>query len=217
MFDLTTLIPFFLALMALQLSPGPDMLLVLGRGIGQGRRVAILTAAGTTLVAGLVQLPLLALGVASLVQAWPVAFDILRWTGAAYLVWVGARLVLQARGSPGGMAAGQPVPDWTALREGMISNLTNPKVLMFMLAFLPQFVDPRSGWSVAAQLLALGAIQKLSGFAVLATVAIGAGGLGGRLSRRPHLIAWQKRFAGAVMIGLGIRLALGGDVRPARI
>jgi len=98
----------------------------------------------------------------------------------------------------------------------MINNLTNPKAMVFMLAFLPQFVDPASGWSVTAQLLFLGAVQKLSGFVVLGGVALGTGAIGDWLSRRPGLIAWQERFAGIVMVGLGLRLALGGDASAMR-
>ena len=85
-----------------------------------------------------------------------------------------------------------------------------------MLAFLPQFVDPKSVWSVTAQLLALGLMQKMSGFAVLACVALGSGSLGNWLSQRPHLIIWQKRFTGAVLVSLGLRLALTGNVATPR-
>lgn len=216
MFDLTTLLPFFVALLALQASPGPDMLLVVGRGIGQGRRVALLTAAGATLLAGLVQLPLLALGIASVIQTSPLAFDLLRWAGSAYPIWLGAKLLLGSGKGSNDIAAGSPISDWAALRDGMISNLLNPKVLVFMLAFLPQFVDPNGTWSVTVQLIALGAMQKLSGFAVLSSVALGAGGLGNWLSQRPWLLVWQGRFTGVVLIALGLRLALGGDARPAR-
>jgi threonine/homoserine/homoserine lactone efflux protein len=217
MTDLATFLTFYAAVLAMQLAPGPDMMLVIGRGIGQGRRIALLSAAGTTLLAALVQLPLLALGVASLVQSSPLAFDVLRWAGAAYLIWLGVKLIAGAgRHRQSAMAAPKPVSDGTALREGMISNLTNPKPMLFMLAFLPQFVDPANGWPVTAQLLLLGAVQKASGFMVMATVALGAGTFGDWLSRRPGLIAWQERFAGVVMVGLGLRLALAGDGRPAR-
>lgn len=216
MFELTTLLPFFLAVVALQISPGPDMILILGRGIGQGRRVAFLTALGATLVAGIIQLPLLALGVASLVQSSPLAFNVLRWAGATYLIWLGVKLLLQSRGALDAAPATTPISDLAALRGGLVSNLTNPKVLIFMLAFLPQFVNPNSGWPVASQLLALGAMQKLSGFAILSLVAMGAGSIGNKLSRRPQLLVWQKRFTAAVMIGLGLRLALLGDARLAR-
>ena len=218
MLDLPTFLTFYTAVLALQLAPGPDMVLLLSRGVGQGRRTAVLTAIGMTLLAALVQLPLLALGVTSLLQASPLAFDLLRWSGAAYLVWLGAKLLIGSfRGSHALVRkAAQPISDIAALRQGMINNLTNPKAMVFMLAFLPQFVDPASGWSVTAQLLFLGAVQKLSGFIVLGGVALGTGTIGDWLSRRPGLIAWQERFAGIVMVGLGLRLALGGDASAMR-
>ena len=134
MFTLTTLLPFFLALAALQLSPGPDMILIMARGIGQGRKVAFATAMGATLLAGMIQLPLLAFGLASLIQASPLAFDLLRWIGAGYLVWLGGKLLLQRSGDLGSAAEDIPVSIRRALREGMISNLTNPKSLVFMRA-----------------------------------------------------------------------------------
>ncbi|WP_281406165.1 LysE family translocator [Methylorubrum extorquens] len=162
--------------MALQATPGPDMLLVIGRGVGQGRRAALLTAAGATVLAALVQLPLLILSAASLVHASPTAFALLRWAGAAYLVWLGLKLVVR-RGRRMAATATRPVSDRAALRDGMVTNLTNPKALAFMLAFLPQFVDPANGWPVAVQLLILGSMQKLSGFVVLALVALGAGSI----------------------------------------
>jgi threonine/homoserine/homoserine lactone efflux protein len=218
MLDLPTFLTFYTAVLALQLAPGPDMVLLLSRGVGQGRRTAVLTAIGMTLVAGLIQLPLLALGVTSIIQASPLAFDLLRWAGAAYLVWIGAKLLIASfRGSHAlAQRTPQPISDRAALRQGMINNLTNPKAMVFMLAFLPQFVDPTSSWSVTAQLLFLGAVQKLSGFFVLGGVALGTGTIGDWLSRRPGFIAWQERFAGLIMVGLGLRLALGGDASPIR-
>lgn len=217
MLSVPAFLTFYAAVLALQIAPGPDMMLVIGRGVGQGRRVALLTAAGTTLVAALVQLPLLAFGVASLVRASPVAFQALRWVGGLYLVWLGVKLLLKAGRSFGGdRTAPRAVSDFTALWEGAISSLTNPKSMVFMLAFLPQFVDPSFGWPVTVQLLILGAVQKLSGFVVMAALALGAGTFGTWLARRPSLIAWQERFAGLVMVGLGLRLVLSGDARATR-
>jgi len=215
--DLPTFLTFYTAVLALQLAPGPDMMLLLSRGVGQGRRTAVLTATGMTLVAGLVQLPLLALGVTSLIQASPLAFDLLRWSGAAYLVWLGAKLVVGSFSTRASVrAAPQPISATAALRQGMINNLTNPKAMVFMLAFLPQFVDPGNGWSVTAQLLFLGAVQKMSGFVVLGAVALGTGTIGNWISRRPALIAWQERCAGMIMVALGLRLALTGEAPPVR-
>jgi threonine/homoserine/homoserine lactone efflux protein len=216
MHNLSTFLTFYAAVLVIQLSPGPDMVLVIGRGIGQGRRTALMSAAGMTLVAGLVQIALLVLGIASLLQASPIAFQFLRWTGAAYLIWLGLKLLIGTKRRYLRNATATPISDRGALREGMINNLTNPKALAFLFAFLPQFVDPTSSWPVVLQLFVLGAVTKLSNFAILSGVAIGSGTLGGWIARRPTLIAWQERFAGVVMISLGLRLALSGDVRSAR-
>ena len=216
MLGLPTFLTFYAAVLAIQLSPGPDMLLVIGRGIGQGRRTAFMSAVGMTLVAGFVQVLLLALGTASLLQASPFAFEMLRWVGAAYLIWLGVRLLVGSRHHRGSVAEARWISDAAAVREGTINNLTNPKALAFLFAFLPQFVDPGSGSPVALQLLMLGAVTKLSNFVVLSAVALGAGTFGRWLARRPVLIAWQERFAGVVMVGLGLRLALSGDPRSAR-
>ena len=109
-----------------------------------------------------------------------------------------------------GGAAPAPAPSaWKAVREGLVANLTNPHPLVFMLAFLPQFVDPSRG-SVTAQLLLLGATQKATGFAVLGATALASGAVGGWLARRPGLVVWQERFAGAVMVALGLRLLVSG-------
>ncbi|MGG7535278.1 MULTISPECIES: LysE family transporter [Rhizobium] len=97
-----------------------------------------------------------------------------------------------------------------------MNNLTNPKALVFLFAFLPQFVNPESSWPVAVQLLVFGAVTKLSNFVILSSVAFGASTLGGWLSRRPMPIVWQERFAGIMMVLLGLRLAFSGDARVAR-
>ncbi|WP_226583574.1 LysE family translocator [Acuticoccus sediminis] len=212
MADPSSLMAFYIAALALILSPGPDMLLIVARGIGQGRRVALLTAAGTTLVAALVQLPLLALGVASLVAATPFLFLTLKWAGAVYLIWLGLRCLARASKRRTTPAAVPPVSNWAALRTGAVSNLTNPKPMMFLLAFLPQFVDPAGDYSPGLQLLILGATLKFTSFVLMSCVALGAGGVGGFVARRTGLLAWQERLTGAVMLGLGVRL-LWADAR----
>nr|NLR86235.1 LysE family translocator [Rhizobium sp. P28RR-XV] len=218
MLNFGTCLTFYAAVLAIQLSPGPDMVLVIGRGNGQGRRTAILCVVGMTLISGCIQIVLLVLGVASILQASPLAFDILRWLGASYLIWLGAKLLLRARShNQYGPATPSSISSGKALREGTINNLTNPKALAFLFAFLPQFVDPTSLWSAAAQLVLLGSVTKLSNFMILSVVAIGSGTFGGWLSQRPLLVLWQERFVGIVMILLGLRLAFFGGVRGIRI
>jgi threonine/homoserine/homoserine lactone efflux protein len=206
----SALATFLGALLVLELTPGPDMMLVLARGIGQGRTVALMTVVGSVFVAGLVQISLLVLGVVSLLQAYPSGLLALRWAGGAYLVYLGAKLIVSSLRGDSRMIATVPVSRWSAVRQGAINNLTNPKSLLFMFAFLPQFADPRAGpiWS---QLLVLGIIQKLAGIASLGFVAVASGAVGEWMHRWPSLLVWQRRLTGSVMVGLGLRLLLSGE------
>jgi len=200
----------------MQVTPGPDMALVVARGLGQGRRIAFCTVLGF-MAAGLIQVPLLVLGVASLLQASPWALDLMRWCGGAYLMWLGLRLMWTSRTGTGTGAPAPTVRSSTlgAVREGLINNLINPKPVLFMFALLPQFVSPDSG-SVTTQLLVLGLTQKATGFIIQGSVALASGAVGGRLGRRPGISMWQRRFTGAFTVGLGLWLLVAGDGRSAR-
>jgi len=202
---LATLFAFTVAVLAMQATPGPDIALLVSRGIGQGRHVALWTAVGMTVGAGAIQVPLLSLGVASAVTSSPAVFTLIRWLGAAYLVFLGAKLLHGAGRATATVRALQWVSPLAAARQGMVNNLTNPKPLVFMLAFLPQFVDPARG-STMLQFAVLGTVQKLSGLFVMSVVAVLAGTVGSWLARKACLIAWQERLTGAVMIGLGVLL-----------
>jgi threonine/homoserine/homoserine lactone efflux protein len=208
--DTSTLFTFLAALIVLDLTPGPDMMLVVARGIGQGRRIALLTVVGMVFVAGFVQVGLLVLGVASLLQAYPASLLIMQWVGAAYLLYLGVRMILSSREGEEKKVSDAGRSDWAAVREGSINNLTNPKPLLFMFAFLPQFVDPNSG-PVWLQLLVLGTIQKLAGVVSLGTIAVASGTVGQWLHSRTGVLVWQKRFTGGVLIGLGLRLLMTGN------
>ncbi|MDX8434858.1 LysE family translocator [Mesorhizobium abyssinicae] len=164
------------AVILMQAPPGPDSLLVTARGMAHGRAAALYTVLGMTVGAALIQLPLLALGVSSLVRTSPLAFHVLQWAGAAYLFWLGLRLLLglSERAARSDRRSLSPV---AAAREGMVANLMNPWPMTFMVAFLPQFVDPDRG-SVALQMLLLGATQKLTGLLVVGTYALVSGTLG---------------------------------------
>lgn len=183
------------------------MMLVMARGIGQGQRTALFTVIGMVFVAGVVQVSLLVLGLAALVASYPLALTALQWVGAAYLIWLGAKTLLTRSAPLQARQCGQAISDWQAVRQGAINSLTNPKSLLFMFAFLPQFVDPARG-SVWAQLLLLGTIQKLTGILSLGSIALASGTIGQWLQRFPRFIAWQEKFTGLVMVGLGVRLFL---------
>lgn len=210
MLEPSLFLAFLAALFVLEITPGPDMMLVVARGIGQGRRVALLTVVGMIFVSGVVQVGLLVLGLASLLQLYPRFLAALQGIGALYLIYLGGRVLWSARRPSQAQAPSRRrVGSLAAVREGAINNLTNPKSLLFMFAFLPQFVDPQVG-PVWVQLLILGSIQKLSGILSLGGVALAAGSVGKLLSRWPRAILWQERFTGTVMIALGLRLLVAG-------
>jgi threonine/homoserine/homoserine lactone efflux protein len=208
---LTTILTFIPVVLAMQAIPGADTMLVVSRGLGQGRRVALWTAIGAV-SAGVVQLPLLAAGVAALIQSSAVAFLVLRYAGALFLIYLGLRLLFRRTAPDLAPAASDNTSPLRAFSEGAAANLTNPNVLMFMLAFLPQFVDPASG-SAGQQMLVLGAIQKATGLLVLGGTALLAGGLGDWLARRPRSMIWQRRIAGGALVALGVGMALTGHAR----
>jgi threonine/homoserine/homoserine lactone efflux protein len=206
-----TLLTFLAALLVLEITPGPDMMLVIARGIGQGRRIAFLTVVGMVFLAGLIQVGLLVLGVTSLLQAYPSGLVALQWAGALYMLYLGARMIRASFGAHRNKSLSvKRISDWSAMRQGAVNSLTNPKSLLFMFAFLPQFVDPHAG-PVWVQLLALGSIQKLAGIISLGSVAMASGTVGQWLHRWPNLLAWQERFTGFVMVGLGLRLLISGS------
>lgn len=204
-----TFLTFLIALTLLELSPGPDMMLTLARGIGQGRTIALLNVFGMVFVAGMIQVSMLVLGLATLLRTYPLALEILRWSGAAYLIWLGIKMLRASSSGTNTLLVPRDMTGWQAVKEGTINSLTNPKSLLFMFAFLPQFVDPAQG-PVWIQLLVLGSIQKLTGIVSLGSIAMAAGTVGHWLARNPRLLAWQQRFTGVVMIGLGARLLLSG-------
>lgn len=214
--EFSTLLTFLLALVVLEITPGPDMMLVMARGVGQGRRIAFLTVTGMVFVAGIVQVGLLVLGLATLIQAHPSSLQIIQWAGAAYLIYLGIKMILGSFG-PHALASRQkkPVTSWIAVRDGTVNSLTNPKSLLFMFAFLPQFVSPEAGpaWS---QLLILSILQKCAGIFSLGSVAFAAGSVGQMLHRNPKWLAWQERFTGSILFGLGIRLLLSDSPSPAK-
>ncbi|MCL6746198.1 LysE family translocator [Kosakonia sp. R1.Fl] len=215
--SIETFITFLVALTLLEISPGPDMMLTIARGVGQGKRVALLTVLGNVFVAGFIQVSFLVLGLVTVVHAWPFALDLLRWVGAAYLIWLGIKMIATS-GTDTRLRKTARISDWNAVKEGALNSLTNPKSLLFMFAFLPQFVDTTAG-PVWLQLLVLGSIQKLAGIVSLGSVAMASGTFGNWLGKRPAFIKWQERFTGVVMIGLGIRMLFSGSgivSKPAR-
>lgn len=203
--DPITLSAFSLAVFVLALTPGPDLFLIVGRGLAQGRAAAIFTALGFFL-AGAVQVPLLALGLATLTTENPVLFDLIRYAGGAYLIWRGTKMLFGQVPNPAreGCAA---VSRGEALREGFVASLVNPKGHAFMLAFLPQFVDPTAG-SVAIQFVILGLAMRVVALVVEVTLATFSGTIGSVLRRSQRARIALERTAGLLIVAIGVRLLL---------
>ena len=184
------------------------MLYVLGRSLGQGRKAGVVSALG--IFAGcLVHITAAALGLAALLEASATAYNVIRYAGAAYLLYLGARMLLnkdtQNELSPG--ASPPPTSLSRIFTQGVITNILNPKVAMFFVAFLPQFVNAARG-SVVFQIAVLGLIFDVGGTLVNIGVAFFAGHIGNRLRQSPRAARLQRWFTGSIFIGLGIRLGL---------
>ncbi|WP_033874070.1 LysE family translocator [Pseudomonas aeruginosa] len=201
---------FLIALAVVYLVPGPDMLLLFQTGARQGRRAALVTALGLAL-ARACHVLMAATGLALLFRTAPWTFDLVRLLGAVYLAWLGLQMLrgggLALPTSDAGSAPVVPHADRRALLRGLLTNLLNPKALLFCSVLLPQFVSPGAG-SLAVQFAALGTVLVLVGLAFDCAYALVGGRLGRWLASRPRAQRLQQWGFGGLLIGFGVRLAL---------
>jgi threonine/homoserine/homoserine lactone efflux protein len=194
---------FFAAALALNLAPGPDMTYVAARSLAQGRRAGIVSALGIA-VGCAFHIGAAALGVAVFLRAVPQAYAVVRFVGAAYLIYLGVNAIRQSsvRLHEARVA---PASDLAIFRQGVLTNILNPKVALFFLAFLPQFVDPAlaPAW---LQVLVLGVYFNIQGTLVNVLVACLAGSVRSALQGGRARV-WMQRISGIVLVGLGLRLA----------
>jgi threonine/homoserine/homoserine lactone efflux protein len=206
MIDLTQLLPFLAAALALNLTPGADMTYVIARSATQGRGAGIAASLGVS-AGSLVHSVLAAVGVSALLQHSETAFLIVKYGGAAYLLYLAWKAI---RAGNQAMAVDRALAR-TSLRrvfaEGALTNLLNPKVALFILAFLPQFVDPAQG-SPAIQILVLGLIFNIGGTSVNAIVACSTSAAARALGSSAGFDRWLNRISALVYVGLAVRLAL---------
>ena len=197
MVDPLTLLAFVPASLALNLTPGADMMFCLGQGMRFGPKASVAASAGISL-GGMVHVTLAGLGLGALVAAVPWAFDVIRWVGVGYLLWLAAQTL---RGEK--KVQGTAVPP-SAFRGALIVSLTNPKVILFVLAFVPQFVVPEAG-PVLLQFLIFGAVLSLGGFIINALVGVFAGGVGRKLAKGGQALRW---ISSGIFVALAARLAV---------
>ncbi|MDN5785966.1 LysE family translocator [Pseudorhodobacter sp.] len=201
--DPLALLTFAPAAFALNLTPGADMMFSLGQGLRSGPRAALAAAAGIT-AGGMVHVTVAGLGLGALVAAHPGLFDTIRWFGVGYLLWL-ALDALRHHGLP--RSSAPAVSPLRAFRDGALVNLSNPKVILFTLAFIPQFVDPARG-HVLAQFLIFGTVLGFGGMIVNSTVGIFAAGLGRRLATSPQVSKGLGWVSAVIFSALALRLAL---------
>ncbi len=205
MLELDTVLLFFSSSLLLGLAPGPDNLFVLAQAAQRGARAGVIVTLG--LCSGLVvHTAVVALGLAALFMASAIAFTLLKFLGAAYLLF----LAWQAFFTPAGARSsegGERLPTGQLYRRGIIMNLTNPKVSLFFLAFLPQFVDPAMG-PVVLQIMLLGLLFILATILVFGAISLLAGGVGERLRRAERSGRILNYLSGTLFAGLALKLVL---------
>ena len=203
MFEVTWLL-FIVASLVLIVTPGQDMILVMSRSIARGSAAGVATAAGVSV--GLVGHTVLAtLGLGAILRTSEWLFFALKLAGAAYLVYLGVQLVRSAKHELA-VSADAPRSLWRLFLDGALSNISNPKIAIFYFAFLPQFVLPGATHPTLS-VFVLGLVFAGLTFLVKGPVGLGAGLLSGWLRSRPKVIAWLHRTSGAILIGLGLKLA----------
>jgi threonine/homoserine/homoserine lactone efflux protein len=194
---------FVAAALVLLLTPGPAVLYIVARSIDEGRRAGLVSMLGVH-VGTLVHVAAAAVGVSALLAASATAFAVVQYLGAAYLVYLGVRRLLD-RGKPATLAP--PPPLQRAFLDGVVVNVLNPKTGLFFLAFLPQFVDVSRG-HVAAQTLCLGLLFVALGIVTDGLYAVTAGTAAGWLRGHPQVVAGERWVAGSMYVGLGVVAAL---------
>jgi len=205
MIDTITMTTYGAIVLGFVFIPGPATLLTVTRAMSFGAKVGIAT--GTGIAAGDVVHTVMAIvGISAIIAASATLFSIIKYIGAAYLVYLGIRAILE-RAPATFVARGAPISAGIAFRQAILAEVFNPKTALFFLAFLPQFVRPENG-SVAFQLAILGLAFVLLGLVSTVVYAVSAGRLGDFLRRNPVVLKWQGKAVGAVYCALGVRLAL---------
>jgi len=204
MVSLDTLPVFFLAVILLLLSPGPNMAFVLSQAIARGWRGGLMAAAGIT-IADLSLAVLTATGVTALVASWPPSFDLIRYAGAVYLLWLAFKTL--RGGGLGALNGGEQLPLARILFSATLNSLLNPKALLFFMVFLPQFVQPERG-HVGWQLIQLGVMLALTATVFHAVLGVFGAAIHRRLASTGRWAKVQSLGLATVLTALAVRLAL---------
>jgi len=200
---------FVAAALVLLLTPGPAVLFIVTRSIEQGRLAGFISDLGIH-SATLVHVAAAALGLSALLASSALAFSIVKYAGAAYLIWIGLKKIFGRSEALGNDQDLVRYTYWQLFRDGFIVNLLNPKTALFFLAFLPQFIEVSRG-HIAAQIAFLGVLFALIGFVTDGCYALAAGTAGGWLKRSRGYLKFERYVTGTLFIGLGVTAAFAGN------
>ncbi|BCG81471.1 LysE family translocator [Mesorhizobium sp. 113-3-3] len=205
MIDLSTLIAYIAVVLGFVFIPGPATLLTIARATSSGTKVGIATGAG--IAAGDIFHTVMAMvGISAIIATSATLFSIVKYIGAAYLVYLGIRAIIEK--TPTEPSAGAlAISAGKAFRQAVLTEVLNPKTALFFLAFLPQFVRPENG-TVMLQLAVLGIVFVVLGLFSTVVFAVSAGRLGSFLRRNQTVMKWQGKVVGGIYCALGVRLAL---------
>ncbi|MGD1930903.1 MAG: LysE family translocator [Leptolyngbyaceae cyanobacterium] len=205
MTDPTSFSLFLAAVAVITVTPGPDTFYVLGRSLEQGRLAGMVSSLGI-FVGNLGHTTAAAVGLSALLMTSALAFNIVKYVGAAYLIYLGIQTILN-RDHGSALPTAPRASLVKVFYQAILTNLLNPKAALFFLAFIPQFIDPAAG-PMALQTLQLGVIVAATSSLWLALIAAVVAAAGHTLRRRPRLVALQRWITGSLFMGLGLRLAI---------
>jgi threonine/homoserine/homoserine lactone efflux protein len=196
---------FVLSGLLLNITPGQDTLYIVGRTMSQGRRAGLLSVLGISSGAVIHTLAA-AFGLSAILATSAMAFTVVKLAGGAYLVYLGVKMLLDRSAEPAVAREFGRDRDWTVYRAGLLTNVLNPKVALFFMAFLPQFVDPAAGSRILSFLF-LGAVFIVNGTLWCLILVAGAAVMSRRLRESPSMGVHLRRVTGVLFVGLGARLA----------
>ncbi|MEO0383603.1 MAG: LysE family translocator [Pseudomonadota bacterium] len=205
MIDQATLITYILIVLGFVFIPGPATVLTVARATTSGTRVGVATGLGIA-VGDIIHTALAVIGLSAIILASAFLFSVIKYLGAAYLVYLGLRALFAKTPDPTTQST-VPLSPSAAFRQAILAEVLNPKTALFFLAFLPQFVNPQNGF-VLGQLAILGVIMVALGLFSTLVFALAAGKIGSLLRTNRTVLRWQGKVVGSIYCALGIRLAL---------
>lgn len=205
MIEPTVLLTYVIIVLGFVFIPGPATLLTVTRATSSGAKAGIATGAGIA-VGDVIHTLLAVLGLSAIIATSAVLFNVIKYLGAAYLIYLGVKALLAQSSNLAGIKIPAVTPG-TAFKQAVYAELLNPKTALFFLSFLPQFVQPENGM-VFLQLIILGLIFVALGLISTVVFAVSAGALGNYLRKNPAVVKWQNKVVGLIFVSLGVRLAL---------